>query len=126
MISVILIAVSLILGYIVAVGVSIVFVFGVVRMLSSLVRQNQRLTGIYLLLQDGIWFVSAAVAGYAASWIAAESLAPWVGAALLGVVLIGAMWRNTEEVMQRGLIHMLLASGCAVVGVAVGFWLHLS
>jgi hypothetical protein len=125
MISITLIAVSLILGYVIAVGLSMVFVFGFVRILPSLVRQDHRLSGIYLLLQDGIWFVSAAAAGYAASWIAVESSAPWAGAALLGVVLVGAMWRNTEEVMQRGLIHMLLASGCAFAGVAAGFWLHL-
>jgi hypothetical protein len=125
MISITLIAVSLILGYVIAVGLSMVFVFGVVRMLPSLVRQDHRLSGIYLLLHDGIWFVSAAVAGYAASWVAVESSAPWGGATLLGVVLVVAMWRNTEEVMQRGLIHMLLASGCAVAGVATGFWFHL-
>ena len=125
MISATLIIVSLILGYVIAVGLSMAFVFGVVRMWPSLVRQDHRLTGFYLLLQDVVWFVTAAVAGYAASWIAAESSAPWVGAALLGVVLVGVMWRNIEEIMQRGLIHMLLASGCAFAGVAVGFWLHL-
>jgi hypothetical protein len=91
----------------------------------SLVRQDHHLTGIYLLLQDAMWFVCAAAAGYASSWIAVESSSPWVGAALLGVVLVWALWRNTEEVMQRGLIHMLLASGCAFAGVVAGFWLHL-
>jgi NADH:ubiquinone oxidoreductase subunit 6 (subunit J) len=125
MISATLIVVSLILGYVIAVGLSMMFVFGVVRIWPSLVRQNHRLTGIYLLLQDVVWFVIAAVAGYAASWVAAESSTPWVGAALLGVVLVVAMWRNIEEVMQRGLIHMLLASGCVLAGVAAGFWLHL-
>jgi hypothetical protein len=81
--------------------------------------------GGYLLLQDGMWFVCATIAGYASSWIAAESSSPWVGAALLGALLVGALWRNTEEVMQRGLIHTLLSSVCAVAGVATGFGLHL-
>ena len=125
MISASLITVSLILGYVIAVGLSMVFVFGVVRMMPSLVHQDHRLRGIYLLLQDCMWFVCAALAGYASSWIAAESSSPWVGASLLGAVLVWAMWRNTEEVMQRGLIHMLLASACACAGVAVGFSLHL-
>ena len=125
MISASLIAVSLILGYVIAVGLSLVFVFGLVWMWPSLVRRDHRLRGGYLLVQDGIWFVCAAIAGYASSWIAAESSSPWVGAALLSVVLVWAMWRNIEEVMQRGLIHMLLASACACAGVAAGFSLHL-
>jgi uncharacterized membrane protein SirB2 len=125
MISVILIAVSLMLGYVIAVGLSMVFVFSVVRMLPSLARRDDRLTQIYLLLHDGMWLLSAVAAGYAASWVAAESSSPWMGAALLGLVLVGSMWRNTEEVMQRGLIHMLLTSGCVFTGIAAGFWFHL-
>jgi hypothetical protein len=124
MLTVSLIVVSVILGYLLAVASSMVTTFVVARQWPGFAVRDHRMRNLYLLLQDALWLPSGAAAGYAASWLVAGSM-PWLAATILAVTVIAAMWRNTEEVMQRGLVHMLLASACVAFGVGIGFALHL-
>jgi len=124
MLTVSLIVVSVILGYLLAVALSMVTIFVVARQWPGFAVRDHRMRNLYLLLQDALWLPSGAAGGYAASWLVADSF-PWLAATVLAATVIAAMWLNTEEVMQRGLVHMLLANACFATGVGVGFALHL-
>jgi hypothetical protein len=125
MMTVFLIAGSLIPGYLVAVGLLMAATFGITSLAPAFAVKEYRIRKRYKLVQDLVWlvcataggFVTAAVAGAAQVWLA-------------GIVLAGAMilvlWTNSWEMRQRGIVHQILMSLVSAAGVATGCMLQMS
>ena len=117
--------IALILGYGVAVGVSMLATFGITKAAPAFVATDHQLRSGYRVVQELVWFVCAAIGGYVAAWVTGPGMHPWlVGAALAGT-LAAVLWGNTWEVAQRGLGHQLVMSVATIIGVGAGFVLRL-
>jgi uncharacterized membrane protein YfcA len=120
MLSAALIVVSLILGYVVTVTLSMVSTFAIVHFRRGIVVEDRRLTTRYKLLQNLLWIVHSAIGGYLALLVANH--APLLlTAVLLAAILILMLWKNTHETRQVGLLYMLLTSACVVAGIATAY-----
>lgn len=118
------IVVALILGYVVAVGLSMMAAFGITKTAPAFVVKDHLLKPGYRFLQELIWFVCATAGGYVSAWVTGSSH-PWLVGAGLAVCLIAILWTNTWEVAQRGLGHQMAMSLVTIAGVIAGFALHL-
>jgi hypothetical protein len=125
MIAVTLIAFALILGYFVAVGLSMMVTFGITKAAPGFVVKDLRLRSGYKFFQDLGWLVFATAGGYLSAVVAEPTLRPWLVGMLLAGVLVVVLWSNTWEVRQRGLGHQFLMSVLSVVGVGAGYYLAL-
>jgi len=119
-----IIAVALIAGYLVVVGLSLAATFGIAKAAPHIVMKNYRLKSSYKFLQDVVWLACVIVGAYVTALIAG-TLHPWFVATLLAGSLIGVMWSNVWETRQRGLAHEILMTILAVAGVAAGYALRL-
>jgi hypothetical protein len=119
------IALALFLGYVVTVGLSMAATFGITAASRDFVAKDYRIKTGYKYAQDGVWLVCAAVGGYVTALVNGPSHSFLVGTAL-AVILIGVLWMNAWEMRQRGLGHQISLSVGAVVGVTIGFLLHLA
>ncbi len=124
MLSLIVITAALAAGYLIAVGLSLITTFGIGSAFPGLVMENYHVRGRYKLLQDGIWLICTAVAGYVTSLIA-DGKSPLLVGGLLTGILVAVVWINNWEVRQRGMAHQILMSVAAVAGVTIGFLLHV-
>ena len=115
MLTGILTALAVILGYFVAVAISLIATFGITSAMPGFVAEEFRVTGQYKLLHEFIWLVCSGVAGFVACYIT-KSLDPLVTAILLSATLIGILWMNTWEMRQRGMAHQILISLASVAG----------
>jgi len=120
MLSAALITVSLIIGYVVVIALTMVSIFTIAKLHPHFVVKNHRLRARYKLLQDIFWFGFALIGGYVAIMAAAEASTS-LTSALLVVILLIALWKNSEETKQRGLPHMLLASASIVAGIGAAY-----
>jgi hypothetical protein len=118
------VAFALFLGYVVAVGLSMAATFGITAASRGFVEKDSRITREYKYLQDGVWLLCSLAGGYVASLVNGHSHV-LVVAAGLAVVLIGVLWMNAWEMRQRGIGHQISMSIASVVGVTMGFMLHL-
>ena len=116
---------SLVLGYLVTVGLSVAATFGITAALPELVARNYRITPKYKFLQDGIWLVCTTVGGYLTALVLGKDHSPWIGGIALILILIGVLWINAWEMRQRGVGHQILISIATVVGVATGVFLRM-
>ncbi|MBS1821973.1 MAG: hypothetical protein JST61_08370 [Acidobacteria bacterium] len=121
MLSAARIVVSLVLGYAETVALAMVSTFALVHLRRDIVLDGRRLSMRYKLLQGVLWMVNSAIAGYLAL-LAAGNASHALTAALLAAALVVALWRNTEEARQTGLLYMLAASASIVAGVAVAYY----
>lgn len=123
MLSAARIIVSLIFGYVVTVALVAASTFAIVHLRRDIVLDGRRLSTRYKLLQDLLWILHSAIGGYIAlliAWNASHTLT----AALLAVILLVTLWRNSEEARQIGLLHMLAASGSIIIGIAAAYYLR--
>ncbi|MGD0444616.1 MAG: hypothetical protein ABSA39_11840 [Edaphobacter sp.] len=117
------IAFALLLGYVVAVGLSMAATFGIAAASTGFVSKNNRITTKYKYAQDAIWLVCATAAGYVAALVNGPAYR-WVVGPGLVVVLVGVLWLNAWEMRQRGLGHQLALTVISAAGVTIGFLLH--
>jgi hypothetical protein len=118
------IALALLLGYVVAIGLSMAATFGMAAVSSSFVSKNNRITTQYKYVQAAVWLLCATAAGYVASLVNGLSYRWIVGPGLVAI-LVGVLWLNAWEMRQRGLGHQLVMTVLSVAGVAIGFAIHL-
>jgi hypothetical protein len=117
-------ALSLFLGYSVAIGLSMAATFGITAVSPGMVARNYRITSRYKFLQDTVWLLCTTAGAYVSALIVGRDNA-WLGGASLVAVLVGVLWINAWEMRQRGLVHQILMSVATVVGVVAGFLLRL-
>ena len=119
-----LIAVALVLGYALVVGLSMAATFGITKAAPGLVMKNYRLKSSYKFLQDLMWLVCVMVGAYVTALIAG-TIHPWFVGSLLAGSLIAVLWSNMWEMRQRGMAHQILMTVISVAGVAAGYVLGL-
>jgi hypothetical protein len=124
MLSIIWILGALLAGYLVAVVLSLVATLGIGSAIPGFVVENYRVRNGYKLLQDGIWLVCSAAAGYVTALVA-DGEPPLLVGGLLAVGLVSVLWANSWESRQRGMAHQILISVASVAGVTIGFLLKL-
>lgn len=122
MISLVILAAALVVGYLVTVACSLVVTMAIGSAAPRFVTANSRMRKEYKLAQDVVWMLCAMVGSYVTSRIAGDT-APWLGGAVLSAVLIALLWWNTWEARQRGMAHQILISVLSVCGVATGYYL---
>jgi hypothetical protein len=118
------IALALFLGYVVAVGLAMAATFGITAASRDLVAKDYKIRTKYKYVQDGVWLLCAMAGGYVSALVNGPSNS-WVVGAGLVAILVGVLWMNAWEMRQRGLGHQISMSLVSVVGVAVGFLIHL-
>ena len=126
MLSATLIAVALILGYLVAVGLSMMVFFGVARTAPQFVVKGHLVRTRYKLLEELVWLVCVTAGSYLSALVAELTMRPMLVGGLLALILILVLWANRWETRQRGLGHQLLMSAVSAAGVAAGYYLALS
>jgi hypothetical protein len=115
-----LIAIALILGYAVAVSLSMAVTFGITKIAPGLVVNDHLLKTSYKVFQEFIWLLCVIAGAYVSAAVAA-SARPWFAGVLLVAALVFIPWTNTWDVRQRGIVHQILMSTISVVGVLAGF-----
>ena len=124
MITASLIAVALIVGYLVTVGLSMIATFGIGKASPGFVVRDYQLRTGYKFFNELVWLVCV-IAGSYLSAAVAESAHPWFVGAVLAGILVFVPWTNPWETRQRGLAHQMLLNLLSVAGVAVGYALRL-
>lgn len=117
--------IALILGYGVAVGVSMLATLGITKVAPAFVVTDHQLRPGYRIVQELVWLVCAAIGGYVSAWVIGPGMHPWLVGVVLAGTLVAVLWGNTWEVAQRGLGHQFMMSLATIVGVGVGFALRL-
>lgn len=120
-----LIALALILGYLVAAGLSMLVTFAVAKASPEFVARDHMLKTGYRFFQAAVWMVCVTVGGYLSALVGAVAMRSWLADALLAALLILVLWSNTWEARQRGLIHQFLMSAVTLAGVAAGHYLAI-
>ena len=116
---------AVVLGYGIAVGLSMLATFSITKAAPAFVVKDHLLKPGYRLVQELAWLVCVALGAYAAAWVADLAMHPLlVGIALTATLLI-ILWTNTWEMAQRGLGHQVAMSLTTVIGVSIGFAIHL-
>jgi len=120
-----LIVLALLLGYLVAVGLSMAVTFGVTRAAPEFVANDHMLKTGYKFFQAVDWTACVIVGSYLSALVASITIRPWFVGGLLAALLVLVLWSNTWEMRQRGLGHQLLMSVATVAGVGAGYYLAL-
>lgn len=116
---------AVLLGYAVAVGLSMLATFSITKAAPAFVVKDHLLKPSYRFVQDLAWLVCVSIGAYAAAWIADLTLHPSLVAITLIATLLIILWTNTWEMAQRGLGHQVAMSLTTVIGVGIGFAIHL-
>jgi hypothetical protein len=124
MITGVLIAAALALGYAVAVGLSLAATFSLTAMSPAFVTKEHRIRQGYKLVHDLLWLVCATAGGFVAAAVSGAAM-PWFSGTLLAGAMILVLWTNTWEMRQRGAAHQILMSLLSVAGVATGYILWI-
>jgi hypothetical protein len=124
MISVTVMIVAILAGYVVVVGVTLAVTLAMGSSAPESVVVEHRVRRRFKVTQDLVWLASAALGGFVAALIAG-TVRPWMVAALLMAALVLVLWKNTWEARQRGLTHQILITLASVVGVGIGFLLKM-
>ena len=121
MISLVILAAALVVGYLVTIASSLVVTMAIGSAAPRFISVNARIRKEYKLAQDVLWMLCAAAGSYVTSRIAGDT-APWLGGTVLSAVLISLLWWNAWEARQRGMAHQILISVLSVCGVAAGYY----
>jgi Na+-translocating ferredoxin:NAD+ oxidoreductase RnfA subunit len=116
-----LIAIALILGYAVAVGLSMAATFGITKAAPWFVVNDHLLKTGYKFLQELVWLLCVIAGAYVSAAVAASVTRPWFTGTLLMIALVLIPWTNTWDVRQRGITHQIVMSVISVAGVVAGF-----
>jgi hypothetical protein len=124
-ITALLIAAALALGYAVTVGLSMAATFAVTAATpTAFVTKEHRIRSAYKLIQALLWLFCATVGGFVTAAVSGAAM-PWFSGVVLAMTLITVLWTNTWEMRQRGVVHQVLMSLLSGVGVAAGYILWI-
>jgi uncharacterized membrane protein YfcA len=124
MITGVLIAAALALGYAVAVGLSMAATFGITAMSPAFVTREYRIRPAYKLVQELVWLACATAGGFVAAAVSGATMAWFAGAVLAGIMIL-VLWTNTWEMRQHGAMHQTMMSLASAAGVAAGYLLWM-
>lgn len=113
------------LGYVVAVGLLMLATFGITKAAPAFVVKDHLLKPRYRFLQELVWLICVAVGSYASAWVAVLTTHLLLVGIALTATLLMILWTNTWEMAQRGLGHQVAMSLTTVIGVSIGFGIHL-
>jgi hypothetical protein len=116
-----LVAIAIILGYAVAVSLSMAVTFGITKMVPAFVVNDHLLKASYKLFQDFVWLLCVVAGALVAAAVAASTAHLWLVELLLAAGLVCVPWTNAWDVRQRGILHQIVMSAITVVGVAAAF-----
>ena len=116
-----LVAIAIILGYAVAVSLSMAVTFGITKMAPAFVVNDHLLKASYKLFQDFVWLLCVVAGALVAAAVAASTAHLWLVELLLAAGLVCVPWTNAWDVRQRGILHQIVMSAITVVGVAATF-----
>lgn len=116
-----LIAISLILGYAVAVSLSMAITFGITKTVPGFVVNDHLLKTGYKLFQELSWLLCVVAGAYVTAAVSASVPRPWYAGILLIFALVLIPWTNSWDVRQRGIVHQIVMSVISVAGVVTGF-----
>jgi len=114
-------AIAIILGYAVAVSLSMAVTFGITKAVPAFVVKDHLLKPGYKLLQNLVWLLCVTAGAFVAANLAASTAHVLPVGGLLAIALIGVSWTNAWDVRQRGILHQIVMSAVTVAGVAAGF-----
>jgi hypothetical protein len=120
MISLALIAVALLAGYLLTLICSLTATFALASASPSFVTQNFRITPGYKRVQALIWLLSVMAGAFVACAVARATYPIFV-AVVFAALLVGLLWFNTWEARQRGMAHQILMSVASLLGAAGGY-----
>jgi hypothetical protein len=126
MISAIFISLALVAGWLIAVSIAITVTMAIgAAMPGFVVTDYHTIRFRFKALETLVWMLCAATGSFAAAWVVG-GFHPYVGAALLAVMMIAVQWRNSWEARQRGLAMQILMTVALVAGVVIGFAVEAS
>jgi hypothetical protein len=125
MVTATLIALALILGYVVTIGLSLAVTLWIGSAKPSMVTDQYRIRNSYKLLQEAVWLVCAAIGAYLTALVAGDVAPFWFVGSLLAAALIAVLWSNSWEARQRGLGHQILMTLVSICGVVAGYMLRM-
>jgi len=114
-------AIAIILGYAVAVSLSMAVTFGITKAVPAFVVKDHLLKPGYKLLQNLVWLLCVTAGAFVAANLAASTAHVLPVGGLLAIALIGVSWTNAWDVRQRGILHQIVMGALTVAGVAGGF-----
>ena len=120
MITVVLMAVALLAGYLLTMLCSLAMTFALGSASPSFVTQNFRITAGYKRVQALIWLFCVMAGAFVACAVARVTY-PLFVATVFAALLIGLLWFNTWEARQRGMAHQILMSVVSLLGSAAGY-----
>ena len=110
-------------GYLVAVGISLLLTFAVTLSLPKFVEADHLIRNSYKLVHEGFWLLAAGAGGYVTA-VVGKGIHPWLTEAALIAALLWVLWDNSWEARQRGMAHQVLITVFTVFGVAGGYLLQ--
>ena len=117
-----LMAVALLLGYLLTVGLSLVATFGLTSASPEFAVQNYKVTAKYKRVQALVWLLCV-TAGAVVTSAVAQGAHPILLGTVMAATFIGMLWWNTWEARQRGMAHQILMSLVSIVGIVLGYGL---
>lgn len=114
-------AIAIILGYAVAVSLSMAVTFGITKTAPAFVVKDHLLNPGYKVLQNLVWLLCVTAGAFVAANLAASTAHLLSVGILLALALIGIPWTNAWDVRQRGILHQIVMGALTVAGVAGGF-----
>lgn len=114
-------AIAIILGYAVAVSLSMAVTFGITKMVPAFVVKDHFLKPGYKLVQNLVWLLCVTAGALVAANLGASTAHVFPVSVLLAIALIGIPWTNAWDVRQRGILHQIVMGAITVVGVVAGF-----
>ena len=123
MITGVLIAAALALGYAVAVALALAATFCIAAARPAFVTKEYRIRQRYKLVQELLWLVCAAAGGYVTAAVSGGAHC-WLSGTVLAGMLILVQWTNSWEMRQRGVPNQLLMSVMTVAGVVTCYVLR--
>ncbi len=120
MISAAITILSVLLGYLITVGLSLAGTMAVTAAAPRFAVAEHRVRPSYKLVHEAMWFVCVILGAFAASRAGLRGNRAEQELALIAMLLF-ILWRNTWEARQRGTAHQILISLLTVLGVGVGY-----
>jgi uncharacterized membrane protein YfcA len=121
MISGIFIAIALLAGWLVILGISATATMAIgAANPDFVVTEYHTVRHRFKIVETLVWLVAATVGSFVAAWVVGNNR-PLAAAVAMAVLMIAVLWKNSWEARQRGLAMQILMTAAAAAGVVIGF-----